>query len=93
MGMAINYGTASGDVEAFDLQRLHAKSLIVSRPTLRTYIADTVQMRSSARLFFELVRNGTLKLEVARRYALADVRQAHEDLQSRSTTGSAVLIP
>ncbi len=38
-GMAINYGTASGDVEAFDLQLLHAKSLIVSRPTLRTFIA------------------------------------------------------
>lgn len=93
LGIAINYGTASGDVEGFDLQRLHAKSLSVSRPTLRTFIAETAQLRSSAASLFDAVRSGMLRLEVNRRYALSDVRRAHQDLESRSTTGAPVLIP
>lgn len=93
LGMAINYGTASGDVEGFDLQRLHARSLSVSRPTLRTFIADPADMQRGAAALFDVVQAGQLKLEVNRRYALRDVRRAHEELESRSTVGAAVLVP
>ena len=93
LGIAINYGTASGDVEGFDLQRLHAKSLSISRPTLRTFIAETAQLRSSAAALFDVVRVGTLRLEITHRYPLADVRRAHEDLENRATTGAPVLVP
>ncbi len=93
LGMAINYGTASGDVEGFDLQRLHAKSLSVSRPTLRTFIADPADLQAAAAALFEAVRQGALRLEVQRRYPLADARRAHEDLESRTTSGAAVLVP
>ncbi|KQX85147.1 quinone oxidoreductase family protein [Variovorax sp. Root473] len=93
LGMAVNYGTASGDVEAFDLQRLHAKSLSVSRPTLRTFIADPADLRRGAAALFDVVLGGQVKLEVGHRYALADVRRAHEELEGRTTTGAAVLIP
>ncbi len=93
LGIAISYGTASGDVEGFDLQRLHAKSLSVSRPTLRTFIAETSQLRRSAAVLFDAVHSGMLRLEVNRRYALSDVRRAHQDLENRSTTGAPVLIP
>jgi NADPH2:quinone reductase len=93
LGIAISYGTASGDVEGFDLQRLHAKSLSVSRPTLRTFIAETAALRSSAAALFDTVRSGMVRLEINRRYALSDVRRAHRELESRSTTGAPVLIP
>ena len=93
LGMAINYGTASGDVEGFDLQRLHAKSLSVSRPTLRTFIANPGDLQRGAAALFEVARNGQVRLEVNRRYPLAEVRRAHEELESRSTTGAAVLVP
>lgn len=92
-GMAINYGTASGDVEAFDLQLLHAKSLIVARPTLRTFIADAASLREAARVLFAAVEAGHLRLEVGQRFALSDVREAHRQLESRATTGATVLIP
>lgn len=92
-GMAINYGTASGDVEGFELQRLHAKSLIVSRPTLRTYIASRQDLLLSARRFAAAVQSGAVKAEVDRRYSLSQVSQAHADLESRSTTGAAILLP
>ena len=93
LGMIINYGTASGDVEGFDLQRLHAKSLCVSRPTLRTFIATQADLQAGATALFDAVRNGALRLEVNRRYPLAEARRAHEELESRGTTGAAVLIP
>jgi NADPH2:quinone reductase len=93
MGSAISYGTASGDVLNFDLQRLHAKSLSVSRPTLRTFIAETEQFRASAAALFDAVRSGMLRLEVNHRYAFSDVRRAHQDLENRLTTGAPVLIP
>jgi NADPH2:quinone reductase len=93
LGIAINYGTASGDVTGLDLQRLHAKSLSVCRPTLRTFIADPADLQRGAATLFAAVRSGAVKLEVNRRYALAEVRRAHEELEGRGTTGAAILVP
>jgi NADPH2:quinone reductase len=93
LGMAINYGTASGDVEAFDLQMLHSKSLSVSRPTLRTFIAEPADLQRSATALFEAVQQGSLRLEVNHRYALTDVQRAHRELEGRVTSGAPVLIP
>lgn len=92
-GLAINYGTASGDVEAFDLQLLHARSLSVCRPTLRSFVADPDELRQAAQALFEVVQQGTVRLDVHHRYALADVQRAHHELESRLTTGAPVLIP
>ncbi|WP_198588803.1 quinone oxidoreductase family protein [Alloalcanivorax mobilis] len=92
-GMAINYGTASGDVQGFDLQRLHARSLTVCRPTLRTFVDTPEALRRSAEMFAAAVRRGDVPARIARRYPLAQARQAHEDLESRRTTGAAVLLP
>lgn len=92
-GMAINYGTASGDVQGFDLQLLHAKSLSVCRPTLRTFIATTQSLRQSAATFAQAVRDGIVSPKVSHRYPLSDVRRAHTALQSRATTGAAILLP
>jgi hypothetical protein len=33
------------------------------------------------------------RAEVDRSYALRDIRRAHEELQSRTTTGAAIIIP
>lgn len=93
MGWLVSYGAASGPVGAFDLQLLHHKSLIVTRPTLRTYTATTADLRASAATFFAAVAAGHLDVGVSRAYPLADVRQAHEDLEARRTTGASILLP
>ncbi|MCT9071412.1 quinone oxidoreductase family protein [Cupriavidus gilardii] len=93
LGMAINYGTASGDVEAFDLQLLHAKSLMVCRPTLRTFIADAASLRKGMAALTEAVAAGHVRLEVGQRFAFADAREAHRQLEARQTSGAVVLIP
>lgn len=92
-GLAINYGTASGDVRGLDLQLLHARSLSVCRPTLRSFIATREELQAAAARFFAAVAEGWLDLSVSRRYALAHVQRAHADLESGTTTGAAVLVP
>jgi NADPH2:quinone reductase len=93
MGMAINYGAASGPVGAFDIQLLHHKSLIVTRPTLRTYIATAEMLRASAEALFAAVAQRSVTLSVERRYDWNDIRSAHDDLELRRTTGTSVLVP
>jgi NADPH2:quinone reductase len=93
MGMVISYGTASGNVGMFDLQLLHRKSIIVTRPTLRTWIAKRSDYEAAAAAFFEAVTSGKVRAEVNRSYPLRDIRRAHEELQGRGTVGPAILIP
>ena len=93
MGHAINYGTASGQVELFPLQNLHKKSLTVTRPTLATYIASREDLEKASDTVFGVLRDATVKVDISRRYALADTAQAHADLESRNTTGAMILEP
>ena len=93
MGHAINYGTASGQVEPFPLQNLHKKSLTVTRPTLATYIASREDLEKASDTVFGVLRDATVKVDISRRYALADTAQAHADLESRNTTGAMILEP
>ena len=93
-GLLVSYGNASGPVKDFDLGKLSAKgSLYVTRPTLMTYVADDKDLQQTANDLFDIVASGKVKIPINQRYALADVRQAHMDLESRKTTGTTLLLP
>jgi len=40
-----------------------------------------------------MLANGVLNVSIGQRYPLADVAQAHRDLESRRTSGSTVILP
>ena len=42
---------------------------------------------------FAVVASGQVQIHIDQRYPLAEVQQAHRDLEARKTTGSTVLIP
>ena len=42
---------------------------------------------------FDVVAKGVVKIAINQTYALADVVQAHKDLEGRKTTGSTILMP
>lgn len=93
-GLLVSFGNASGPVKNFDLGLLSAKgSLYVTRPTLNTYTASDEELKETADDLVAMVASGKVKIPVNQRYALADVVQAHRDLESRKTTGSTVIIP
>ena len=93
-GLMVSFGNASGAPEPLDLQILANKgSLFITRPTMLTYIASTEELRQSCGDLFERILNGAVRIEINQRYKLADVQQAHRDLEARKTTGSTVLLP
>jgi NADPH2:quinone reductase len=94
LGLMVTFGNASGAVPPFDLGVLAQKgSLFVTRPTLNTYVAKREELEAAARELFEAIRSGAVKVQIGRRYPLADAAQAHRDLEARRTTGSLVLLP
>jgi NADPH2:quinone reductase len=93
-GLMVSFGNASGSPEPLDLQTLSSKgSLFITRPTMLTYTATTEELRQSSEDLFARVLDGDVKIEINQRYALADIQQAHRDLESRATTGSTVILP
>jgi NADPH:quinone reductase len=92
-GRAVNYGNASGNVPPFNVMLLAQKSLSVTRVGVTGHIQDTASFRSVASTLFELVRTGTIKVNIDCTYPLAEARQAHTDLESGKFSGSVLLLP
>lgn len=91
-GLVCSFGSASGDVEAFDLQELkRSGSLYVTRPGIDAYTATDAEFRMRAQAVARAVEDGTLRVRITEPYPLSQAAQAHEDLQARRTTGSVVL--
>ena len=93
-GLMASFGNASGPVEPFAPGLLGAKgSLYLTRQTLFTHIATRETTQDMADDLFAVVGSGAVKIRIDQRYPLAEVAQAHRDLESRKTTGSTVLMP
>ena len=92
-GLMVCVGTASGTIPPFDPQLLAMKgSLYLTRPALADYIADPAEKAELAGEIFGHVAAGRIRIEINQRYALQDAVQAHQDLESRKTTGSSIFV-
>lgn len=93
-GMMVLFGGSSGAVPAMDpLLLLQKGSIYLTRPTLGNYTSTTSELRQRAGAVFGMIRDGKLKLRIEHVYPLAEVEQAHRDLEGRKTTGKILLIP
>jgi NADPH2:quinone reductase len=93
-GLMVSFGNASGSPPPFDLQVLSARgSLFLTRPTLMSYVMSTGELRQCTDDLFARILSGDIRVEINQRYPLAEVQQAHRDLEARKTTGSTILIP
>ncbi|MFO1274349.1 MAG: quinone oxidoreductase [Rubrivivax sp.] len=91
-GLMASFGNASGPAPAFAPGILGAKgSLYVTRQTLFTHIATRERNQQMADDLFAVVTSGAVKIRIDQRYPLAEVAQAHRDLESRKTTGCTIL--
>ncbi len=86
------FGSSSGAVPPFDLQRLNTLgSLVVTRPSLINFIQTAEELNWRCNEMFEEIISGRLDIEISQRYELADAKQAHLDLESRATSGKLLL--
>jgi len=93
LGYMVLYGASSGAVPPFDPITLMGKgSLFLTRPTLAHYIATPDIMRKRTDEVFGWIASGALKVRAEHTYPLAEVAQAHRDLEARATTGKLLLV-
>ena len=92
-GYMVLYGQAGGVVPPFDPRRLAKGSLFLTRPGIADYTQTRDEMLWRAEEVLGAAASGEVKVHVHGKYSLADARRAHEDLQSRKTTGKLLLVP
>ncbi len=93
-GLMVSFGNASGPVPPFAPGMLGPKgSLYVTRQTLFSHITSRERTQAMADDLFTVVASGQVNIRIDQRFALTDVRTAHESLEARQTTGCTVLLP
>ena len=91
-GLMASFGNASGAVAPFAPGILGAKgSIYVTRQTLFSHITTRESTQEMADDLFEAVTSGKVKIRIDQTYKLADIAQAHRDLEARKTTGCTII--
>jgi NADPH:quinone reductase len=73
---------------------LNAKgSLFLTRPGLSAHATDVEEYRKRVLDVFDAVERGVIRPAIWKTYALSDVAQAHEALESGKSAGAIVLKP
>ncbi|PCD76864.1 quinone oxidoreductase family protein [Pseudothioclava arenosa] len=92
-GTLVCFGQSSGPVTDFKINDLSVGSLRLTRPTLFHHIAEPGWLQAASADLFGMIASGKVKIEIAQRFKLEDVAQAHAALEGRKTTGSTILLP
>jgi len=91
-GLMVSFGNASGPVAPFSPGILGPKgSIYVTRQTLFSHITTRERTQAMADDLFAAVTSGQVKIRIDQTYALADIAQAHRDLEARKTTGCTII--
>jgi NADPH:quinone reductase-like Zn-dependent oxidoreductase len=91
-GHWISYGQATGALPPLDAGLQAAKSLRISRPALFHYTVEPQRLREMAANVFAMIERRVLRVSVRHRYPLSAAAAAHDALESRSTSGSIILL-
>ena len=92
-GRIVAYGIAGREQNTLETGRLMRKSRAVIGFWLMHCLGRREMMEEPLHDLFERAARGELVAQLGNTYALSDIRQAHEDLQSRRTTGKLLLDP
>ncbi|MCE9684414.1 NADPH:quinone reductase [Halomonas alkalisoli] len=92
--LMVSFGNASGAVEGVNIGILNQKgSLFVTRPSLNGYADTRERLEMMANELFDMLKSGKVTIDIGQKYSLAEAGKAQEDLASRRTTGSTILLP
>jgi NADPH:quinone reductase len=93
LGYLVLFGQSSGFVPPFDIQRLAAGSLFLTRPMMFAYMTTREQFLRHTAEVFDWVQTGKLHVRIDRTYPLDAVADAHRALAGRATSGKVLLKP
>jgi NADPH:quinone reductase len=93
-GYLVLFGQSSGPVPPFDPGKLAAKgSLFLTRPSLPHYTLERSELLQRANDVFNWTATRKLKVRIDKTFPLAEVAEAHRQLEGRKTTGKVILLP
>jgi NADPH:quinone reductase len=92
-GRIVAYGIAGREQNTLETGRLMRKSRAVIGFWLMHCLGRREMMEEPLGDLFERTARGELVPQVGTTYAMSDVRQAHEDMQGRKTSGKVLLDP
>ena len=93
-GMMVSFGNASGPLSDINVPKLlQPKNLYFVRPSMQHYLGSKEEIDEGAKLLFDKIKSGKIKIEIFKKYNLDDVIQAHKDLEARKILGPAIIVP
>ena len=93
-GMMVSFGNASGALSPIDVPKLlQPKGLYFIRPSMQQYLSTREEINEAAKILFEKIGSGKIKISIFKKYKLDNVVQAHSDLEKREIIGPAIIIP
>ncbi|MFK3774119.1 quinone oxidoreductase family protein [Pseudomonas sp. NPDC089406] len=93
-GLLVSFGATSGAPAPIEVGTLNTKgSLYVTRPSLAAHTRTDEEYQARAADVLAALQAGIIQARIWRRYPLADVAQAHEDLEQGRSEGALILTP
>ncbi len=93
-GMMVSFGNASGALSPIDVPKLlQPKGLYFIRPAMQQYLSTREEINEGAKILFEKIGSGKVKIEIFKKYKLENIVEVHKDLESRKILGPAIIIP
>ena len=93
-GMMVSFGNASGALDPIDVPKmLQPKGLFFVRPAMGQYLGTNEELNEAAKVLFEKISSGKVKIEIFKEYKLDNIKQAHTDLENRKILGPTIIVP
>ncbi len=93
-GMMVSFGNASGPLSDINVPKsIQPKGLYLTRPSMQQYLSTKEELDEGAKILFEKVQSGKVKVDIFKKYKLNEVVEAHKDLEARKILGPAIIIP
>lgn len=91
-GLVVSFGAVGAAVDDLNPIELgEAGSLFLTRPRLADHLGDAATIRRRAADIFASLISGALSIEIAGRYRLDNVEEAHAALEERRSVGKPLL--
>jgi NADPH2:quinone reductase len=90
-GRIVSFGVSSGPIEPININILRSFSGSIATGGLNTYIKDSNEMQKNADIFFDMIINNDIKINIDKTFHIDDIQEAQSMLEKRLTKGSIVL--
>lgn len=90
-GRIVSFGVSSGPIEPININKLRSFSGSVVTGGLNTHIKDSDVMQKNADIFFKMITNKDIKINIDKIYFIDDIQEAQSMLEKRLSKGSIVL--